>query len=267
MGHLFSPVGMLCLQRLAAVPSVLVFDLDGTLAPIVTHFSQAAVPAGTARRLTRLTQFWPVVVVTGRSVADARRILGFTPDYLFGNHGAERADQNDQIKEMAKAGQAVTTQRLNNYRQLAGQFANALEARNVNFEDKGLSLALHYRQSNSPVSTRAWLHELISSVGARAEGPEALVTDGHMVINILLPHAPDKGDALLTTMQECGAQTALVVGDDANDEPAFVKAPSHAVTVRINAAHAPTSARFSLSGQFEVDTLLEHLLSCATRWG
>ena len=267
MGHLFSPVGMLCLQRLAAVPSVLVFDLDGTLAPIVAHFSQAAVPAGTAGRLTRLAQFWPVAVVTGRSVADARRILGFTPDYLFGNHGAERADQNDQIKEMAKAGQAVTTQRLNNYRQLAGQFANALEARNVNFEDKGLSLALHYRQSNSPVSTRAWLHELISSVGARAEGPEALVTDGHMVINILLPHAPDKGDALLTTMQECGAQTALVVGDDANDEPAFVKAPSHAVTVRINAAHAPTSARFSLSGQFEVDTLLEHLLRYATRQG
>ena len=251
------------------MPSVLVFDLDGTLAPIVAHFSQAAVPAHTAAQLTRLLRFWPVAVVTGRSVADARGILGFTPDYLFGNHGAERVDLVDLVERVDRvdqqgqrdlAGLSFATQGLGSYRQLFGQHASVLAARKVSFEDKGLSLACHYRQSDSPGATRAWLHALIGSAGKGA-----VVTDGHMVVNILLPHAPDKGDALLTLLAECGAETALVVGDDNNDESAFVKAPRHAVTARICAAHVATSARFRLSGQFEVNALLENLLHYAER--
>ena len=53
-----------------------------------------------------------------------------------------------------------------------------------------------------------------------------VLTDGHMVVNILLMHAPDKGDALLSLLQDCDVANALVVGDDDNDEAAFEKSTS-----------------------------------------
>lgn len=246
MRHLFSPEGLFSIAHLATLPSVLMFDLDGTLAPLVPHFADAKVPVHTARQLMTLSRSWPVAIVTGRSVMDAKKRLGFTPDYLFGNHGAERSDQKASLK---------LRHRLNTSREFLHQHTAEFAARKVCLEDKGLSMALHYRQCHDPAATRAWLHEVIKSL------PGCIVVkDGHMVINILQADAPDKGDALLATMQDCSAVSALVVGDDENDEAAFVKAPEHAVTVRIGSPSVSTCARFRLSGQHQLDMLLRILM-------
>lgn len=246
MRHLLSPAGLFSIQQMASLPSVLIFDLDGTLAPLVSHFSDARVPLHTARLLTFLSRLWPIAVVTGRSVKDAEQRLGFTPDYLFGNHGAERAGQ---------PASANLSERLNTFRHVLHQYAVAMAARKVVLEDKGISLALHYRQSDNPVATCAWLHELVDSVPT-----DVVATDGHKVVNILQPHAPDKGDALKVIMQDSHAVSALVVGDDDNDESAFVMAPELAVTVRIGALTTNSRAKFRLDGQHQVDWLLEFLL-------
>ena len=140
-------------------------------------------------------------------------------------------------------------------RQYLHQHAAAMTHRKVHLEDKGLSLALHYRQSDNPALTRAWLHSLIDPVRS-----EVLVTDGHSVLNILQPNAPGKGDALKTIMLHCRAESALVVGDDDNDEPAFAMAPELAVTVRIAPAQTNSRAKFRLDSQHQVDLLLEFLL-------
>ena len=246
MRHLFSSEGLSCIQRLALFPSVLVFDFDGTLAPIVPHFDDAKVPVQTARQLMALSRWWPVAVVTGRSVDDAKKRLGFTPDYLFGNHGAQRADQ--VIDPHLSEG-------LNTCRKLLHRHLPALVGRKVDVEDKGMSLALHYRQCDNPVTVCAWLHELMASTP-----DDIVVTDGHMVVNILLMHAPDKGDALLTILQDCGATNAFVVGDDDNDEAAFVRAPQQAVTVRIGLPEVVSRARFRLHGQYQIGALLAKLM-------
>ena len=246
MRHLFSSEGLCCTQRLASFPSVLIFDFDGTLAPIVPHFNDAKVPVRTAQQLMALSRWWPIAVVTGRSVDDAKKRLGFTPDYLFGNHGAQRADQ--VIASYMSEG-------LNTCRKLLHRYLPALVARKVGVEDKGMSLALHYRQCDNPVAVCAWLHELMASVP-----DDIVVTDGHLVINILPMHAPDKGDALLTILQDCAAINALVIGDDDNDEAAFVKAPKHAVTVRIGPPGVVSRARFRLHGQNQVGALLAKLV-------
>ena len=245
MRHLFSSEGLYCLERLALLPSILIFDFDGTLAPIVPHFNDANVPVQTARYLTTLSQSWPVAVITGRSVDDAKTRLGFTPDYLFGNHGAERAGQPSRHLREG----------LNACRKLLHHHLPTLAAHKVIVEDKGMSLALHYRQCDNPAAICTWLHELMGSVPGGV-----VLTDGHMVVNILLIHAPDKGDALLSLLQDCGVANALVVGDDDNDEAAFEKAPAQAVTVRIGPLDMRTRARFRLSGQYQLDALLAILL-------
>ena len=246
MRHLFSPEGLSCTQRLALFPSVLIFDFDGTLAPIVPHFDDAKVPVRAAQQLMALSRWWPIAVMTGRSVEDAKKRLGFTPDYLFGNHGAQRADQ--VIAPHMSQG-------LDTCRTFLRHYLPALVARKVGIEDKGMSLALHYRQCDNPAEVCTWLHELMAS------GPDDIVvTDGHMVVNILLMHAPDKGDALLAILQDSNASNALVVGDDANDEAAFFKAPQQAVTVRIGPPGVVSRARFRLHGQYQLDALLVKLL-------
>ena len=71
----------------------------------------------------------------------------------------------------------------------------------------------------------------------------------------------EAADALLQSLRECGATAALVIGDDANDEPAFIKAPAGSVSIRIGSWAVATQARFRLSRQSQVDTLLHLLLA------
>lgn len=247
MAGLFSPHGLFSVCRLAAVPSVLAFDLDGTLAPLMPRPEDARVPQDTAARLKALSRLWPLGIITGRAIDDARTRLGFTPRYLFGNHGAERADT---------AVSAVLHDRLDPCREHLRRYKPAMATRWIVLEDKGLSLALHYALAPNVAMTRAWLDELIAPV---SDGIHA--SHGHQVLNIVPHHAPDKGDALLEIMHDCGAAKALVVGDDVNDESAFGKAPAGSVTVRIAPVQVPTQARFRLSSQAQVDRLLSMLLA------
>ena len=131
-----------------------------------------------------------------------------------------------------------------------------MQARWIILEDKGLSLALHYSLAPNIPMARAWLDALIEPVNE-----QICATFGHQVMNIIPANAPDKGDALLEIMHDCGAVKALVVGDDVNDEMAFEKAPAGSVTVRIGPSQVPTMARFRLSSQDRVDRLLSVLLA------
>lgn len=246
MAALFSRLGVASLKRLAAERSVLVFDLDGTLAPLVSQPADAVVPRATAERLDSLSRAWPVAVITGREVADARPRLGFEPGYLFGNHGAERSGAD--VERLSRD--------LEPCRAVLRRHRSALHEHGIDVEDKRLSLGLHYRLVVDLPPVLQWLDALIASLR-----PGIRACHGHHVLDITPAVAPDKGDALLEIMHDCGASTALVIGDDTNDEPAFFKAPPDAVSVRIGPVATPTRARFRLPRQSEVDDVLSMLLS------
>ena len=247
MSLLFSRRGSSALARLAAGRSLLVFDLDGTLAPLVARPDDARVPALTASRLRALVRLWPVAIITGRALEDARGRLGFEPHYLYGNHGAERSG------DAASTGLAA---RLDPLRRLLRERSDDLTACEIEVEDKGLSLALHYRRAIHPAAARQWLENFASMLPAGVvAGP------GHCVMNLTLAQAANKGDALLQVLRDADAASALVVGDDANDEPAFANAPQGSVSVRIGAQHTPTVAAFRLAAQSQVNVLLSMLLA------
>ena len=73
--------------------------------------------------------------------------LGFEPRYIVGNHGAE-----DDIDAAAAAARADALEPLR--RSLLAK-TEALAAAGVTVEDKGQSIALHYRLSREPRSTRS----------------------------------------------------------------------------------------------------------------
>lgn len=247
MQDLFSPAGRCGLAALAAGRSLLAFDLDGTLAPLVARPADARVASDTAARLRRLAARWPVAVLTGREIADAAHRLGFQPHYLYGNHGAQRPGEST----LGRLHEGLDECRA----RLAAEF-DTLRGRGIDVEDKSLSLALHYRAAADLQAARAWLDAFVATLE-----PALAATHGHCVLNLAPLGAADKGDALLDILHDCGAAASLVIGDDTNDEPAFARAPPPSVSVRIAPAGTPTCARFSLPHQGHVDALLDLLLT------
>lgn len=266
---LFESAGLAALGGLSGAPGLLCFDLDGTLAPIVAQRQDAVVPASIAALMQALTQRWRVAVVTGRTIDDAAPRLGFTPHWLWGCHGAQRPRSGSGLDGEAEVFDTPDPLALHRAldrcrAQLSGH-AEALLARRVEVEDKGLTIALHYRHAAAADTVAAWLDTLLVPVVLVTEAsglpPGLHAEHGHCVLNLSASAAPDKGDALLDLLALCGTDRALVIGDDANDEPAFVKAPPDCVSIRIAPVSTPTRARFRIPAQAQVEALLQLLLN------
>src|SRR5215831_7843340 len=87
MRHLFQRAGRAALVTTLAGRPLLAFDFDGTIAPMNARPEESRVADAVADLLARLASQRPVAVITGRSVDDVRPRLGFTPQYIVGNHG------------------------------------------------------------------------------------------------------------------------------------------------------------------------------------
>lgn len=152
--NVFSDAGACALRAVLARRPFLAFDFDGTLAPIVSQPDLASAPVAVARRLARLTTLRPVAIITGRRVSDVRPRLGFTPQFVIGKHGAEWEQRGVFDVDPARLDPARTLLRTQ---------AAELAALGVRVEDKGLSLALHYR-----VAPPHWFTVRVGAAGSAA---------------------------------------------------------------------------------------------------
>lgn len=248
MQHLFTPDGEAALAAVMALDPLLAFDFDGTLAPIVARPDDARVPQPVASRLRQLAQRLPVAIVTGRAVADVRSRLGFEPRFVVGSHGAE--DDSDL------QGTARRIAALDPLRKVLEAQREACAAAGLGVEDKGASIALHYRLARDRDSAQALINDLLSPLRGKLQ-----IFGGKMVVNLMAPDAPDKADAVNGLVARCGARAAVFAGDDLNDEPVFATAPAHWLTLRIGRDDPASRARFGLDGPQEMALLLERMLA------
>jgi trehalose 6-phosphate phosphatase len=247
MRHLFTTDGEAALASTMRQHPLLAFDFDGTLAPIVSRPEEARISQTVATRLQTLAQRLPIAIVTGRAVDDVKGRLGFEPHFIVGNHGAE--DGQDESSAAARV------QKLNALRERLAAHRFELTDAGVRIEDKGQSIALHYRLSLKPSRARALIRELLAPVDASLR-----VFAGKLVENVISADAPDKAHAVHALVARCGASTAIFAGDDVNDEPVFVAAPPGWLTIRIGRDNAASCARFFLDSPAEVGMLLELML-------
>src|SRR5947209_19008543 len=73
-------------------PLGLVFDIDGTLSPIVPTPDEAQLYPGIAQSLEQLKSRAHVAIMTGRAVADGARIVNAEGLTYIGTHGLEWCD-------------------------------------------------------------------------------------------------------------------------------------------------------------------------------
>ena len=246
MKPLFGPEGRAAIAALMAGHPLLAFDFDGTLAPIVARPDDARIPLPAARRLAALAARWPVAVVTGRAVDDVTPRLGFGPRYIVGNHGIE-----DPASGTPRRWEAA----LDPFRDALRAHAAALDAAGVRVEDKRYSIALHYRLAPDESQARRLLSRLLPPADSGLD-----VVGGKCVFNVTASGAPDKGDAVLALAGRAGADAALFLGDDDNDESVFAKAPPGWVTVRMGPDAMRSRAAFYLDGPSQLPAMLQMLL-------
>jgi trehalose 6-phosphate phosphatase len=85
-------------------------------------------------------------------------------------------------------------------------------------EDKGVSLAVHYRQAPDPAAARSKLLAALVPVAADA-GLELI--QGKMVLELVPPGRPMKGGAVERLAGQNGLDAVLYAGDDHADLDAF----------------------------------------------
>ena len=204
------------LHRFAEDPqrAAILLDVDGVLAPIVLRPEDSAVPEETRTELERLAARYSLVAcVSGRTSADAARIVGVPELVYVGSHGLELAPEAEHWRE-----------RLHRFGQSADWPA----------EDKGLTVSFHYRGVDDEDAARAELERVAEQ--ARAEG--LLARFGRKVLELRPPIEADKGTAVQALLVDRGLHRALYAGDDTTDLDGFRGLDGLELAVRVAVASA-----------------------------
>jgi trehalose 6-phosphate phosphatase len=241
MRYLLSQASQPVLTNLSRAVTLCAFDFDGTLTPISDHPGEVKLSTKTRALLKQLVDLYPCVILSGRSLKDlTQKLTGLPVDAAIGNHGAEAADAPLRQDEPA-------------VRRWQEKLEDELPAiPGVWVENKGRSLAVHYRMSKAPDVRNQVLQ-------ATQRLKKARVYEGKKVVNIVIEGDPHKGTALTKERDRLRCDSVLYVGDDTNDEPAF-DIGGNIVAVRVGKKRE-SRASFYLRGQSEINELLGRLIA------
>lgn len=243
MMHLLDRDAQPRLAAFAQGGGVIIFDFDGTLAPIVARRDAAHMRIRTRFLLTRLCTLYPCAVVSGRATPDtASRLKGVPLRMLFGSHGMDPGPHLAHYREVISRVRAELQTRLAGYSW-------------ADIEDKQTSLAVHFRKATD----KAEAHRRIVEAGDGLDVPIRLMF-GKSVCDFVPKDAPNKGDAVLTIQRKLNAGGVLYIGDDVTDEDVFQHATvRNWLCVRVGQSDQ-TKAPYYLRNQREMDALLLRMI-------
>lgn len=246
MKPLFSAAGYLALRGFLQQPALCLFDFDGTLAPLVRNPALVRLPSTIQVQLQALQPWAPVGIVTGRSLADVRKRLGFEPDYVIGNHGLEGLPG---WKRQAAKNFALCRVCLSSLQPMLSDLGKG-----VWIEDKSYSLTVHYRQAIDHKRAEKILSAIFEKLS-----PAPRIIPGKFNRSLLPANAGDKGFAVAQLLLLSQKYRALYVGDDSTDEDVFSLHNPGLFTVRVG-DEGVTAADYVNEDQGDIGRLLDLLL-------
>lgn len=195
--------------------SAVLFDIDGTLAPIVDYAGDATVPEATRKLLISISRRYGMLAcISGRRASDARAMVSIGTIAYVGSHGAE----------VLQAGwtESVLDPRLEEWAARIEEFRREVETpelqrRRVRVEEKGPILAFHWRAATDQEAARA----AIDSLATHAQEAGFEVHWGRKVMEVRPPVRIDKGEGILHLLEGREFSNVLYAGDDVTDLDAF----------------------------------------------
>ncbi|MGO1384106.1 MAG: trehalose-phosphatase [Arachnia sp.] len=204
--------------------TLLAFDFDGTLAPIVDDPEDSRLHEGAADSLSSLgDKVAQLAIITGRGVEAVRRLgqldsrSGLSRLVVLGQYGVERWDA--ATGELRHPDVPVSIR--DAWRELESLVEkvaqSGVDVTGLYLEDKGRAIGIHTRRTADP---QALIDALEGPVRALSERHQLVLEPGRSVLE-LRASSQNKGDALRELVEETGASLVAMVGDDLGDIPAF----------------------------------------------
>lgn len=233
--------------RPAPDSQALFLDVDGTLLPIAPHPDAVSVAPELLELLRGIEHRsgGALALVSGRSIANLDAL--FAPLQLpsAGIHGLERRGADGVLHRRDVAEQLVPLRR-----RAAGY---AAERQGLLLEDKGQSLALHFRGAPQ---FEAEAEDFLRGLVAGADDLE--LTHGKMVLEVK-PSGANKGTAIDAFLQEppFAGRQPVFIGDDVTDEDGFAVVNRHGgLSLRVGPPRE-TAAAYGLADEAAVLTWLQ----------
>lgn len=242
-------IGLPAPKPLLLADAALFLDLDGTLAPIASRPQDVRPEPRRTRLVEKLTRAMDgrLAVISGRTLADVDRILEGRVVAVAAVHGLVRREPDGTVHEAAPhPALPAAAQR---FRDFASRDSGLI------VEEKGLSVALHYRLARAHAGPARLLAEEI------AAGSGLTLQHGDMVEELRTP-GPTKGDSVRDFLDQApfaGARP-IFIGDDATDEHGFEAVAAAGGVGILVGPPRETAARFRLTGVEQVLTWLEAAL-------
>ena len=212
------PVRLQCRDRIDIDQVAILLDVDGTILDVAATPQGVVVPASLVRTLRELhaRTNGALALISGRLIENLDRLFAPLKLPCVGGHGVEW-----RISELApiQRRQAELSPRLKTQVAAAG----TVDPR-VIVEDKGTSLAVHYRMApeRGPL-----IRNKIAAILDRAPEEKLEMLCGKAVIEIKPPNF-NKGVAVCELMKSApfAQRIPLFVGDDVTDESVFAVMPA-----------------------------------------
>jgi trehalose 6-phosphate phosphatase len=194
-------------------PLGLILDIDGTLSPIAPTPEKARLYPGVASLLRKAREHAHIAIMTGRSIDDGARMVNVDKLTYIGTHGLEWSQGLPSTHSVRVIPEALT------YIAPGKDLLDLAEKKlsdlpGILIERKRIGGAIHYRLSPAPEQARQTILSVLEEPAHRAN---MLLHEGKMVVEIKVPLAIHKGQALLEFMRHYDLQGIIYAGDDRTD--------------------------------------------------
>lgn len=234
MRRIQSKEGRERLRQMLASQCLLIFDLDGVLAPIVRHPSRVSIPQRTRALLQKLQKQRPVIILTGRHTKNAARLLRWKPTLLIGNHGCEGLPGVE--RDLPRIERACAA--LNVAVKAIAATSGPKEGWWV--EDKRYTLTFHSRSTAKRDAVERAIRRDAKELGC-------LVLPGKNSLNLLPRGAHTKGECVEILLKTLRADGAMFIGDDITDETVFRLGRKDVLGIHVG--RGPSAATYNIASQ------------------
>jgi trehalose-phosphatase len=247
-------------RQIASKHIVLLLDYDGTLTPIVETPDRARIPRQNKRLLKELSTNprCTLAIISGRGLKDIKKKVGLRNIIYSGNHGLQIEGPNIRFEAPVSPGYRTILQKIKS--ELRRRLSHI---KGILLEDKGLSLALHYRLANK--KEVPFVGETFYEVALPYLRLGKIKTEtGKKVFEVRPPIEWNKGNAILWLLNKHKSALRhkpimpVYIGDDVTDEDAFRVLKNKGLTVFVGNPQK-SDAKYYLKNTKEVSKFLKWL--------
>jgi alpha,alpha-trehalase len=243
-------------ERLKGSRLALFLDYDGTLTPIVRRPEMAVLSEDMRNTVERLTRQCFVAVISGRDLADVKKLVGISSLHYAGSHGFDISGPEGKHLE-----NQMGTDFLPDLEKAEKKIQPRIDGiPGAHIERKKFSRAVHYREVDEEN-----VGKVEEAVDEAVEiFPSLRKSYGKKVFEIQPKINWDKGKALLWILQALHLDKPdvlpLYIGDDVTDEDAFCVLAEKGIGIVVGEETRPTYARFKLKDPDGVRQFFQQLM-------